>query len=38
VERFWTEKPAELERDIERLDDFLWHSLCLAHQDPRSEK
>ncbi len=38
VERFWMEKPAELERDIERLDDFLWHSLCLAHKDPRREK
>lgn len=38
VERFWMEKPAELDRDIDRLDDFLWHSLYLNGQDARRVK
>jgi len=38
VERFWMEKPADLDRDIIRLDDFLWHSLCLNDRDARREK
>jgi AcrR family transcriptional regulator len=38
VEKFWTDKPADLGRDIERLDDFLWHSLCLSEKDARREK
>ena len=38
VERFCLEKPADLGRDIERLDDFLWHSLCLNDKDARREK
>ena len=38
VEKFWTDKPADLGRDIERLDDFLWHSLCLSDKDARREK
>jgi AcrR family transcriptional regulator len=38
VEKFWTDKPADLGRDIERLDDFLWPSLCLSDKDARREK
>jgi AcrR family transcriptional regulator len=38
VERFWLDKPADLGRDIERLDDFLWHSLALNDREARREK
>jgi len=38
VEKFWSDKPADLDRDIERLDDFLWHSLCLNDKDARRKK
>ncbi len=38
VEKFWSEKAADLERDIEHINDFLWHSLCLNDRDARREK
>jgi AcrR family transcriptional regulator len=38
VEKFWSDKPASIDRDIERLDDFLWHSLCLNDKVARREK
>ena len=38
VEKFWSEKAADLEQDIEHINDFLWHSLCLNDRDARREK